>query len=227
MNPTVIGTAAPGWPASGAVRDDNRIYVASRNLDRTRLIEVDARDLTIVRQRVLPGGDGAWALAVGPDGVYVGLFGANGRPNLFRVDGAGTTGVAALAADYIWELAVEGGVVYGVATGPALVFAYDSVTRRARDLALAAADDRPRTITVRDGRLTIGGSRQGKATLIQRDVDGGATTDVYSVLSQPAVDMIRSVAVNPREAAEARAAASTSSTERPSSAGPATRSGTI
>ncbi|MEE8601004.1 WD40 repeat domain-containing protein [Euzebya tangerina] len=177
MNPTVIGTAAPGWPASGAVRDGNRIFIVSRNLDRTRLVEVDARDLSIVRQRVLPGGDGAWALTVGPDGIYVGTFGAKGRANLFRLDGASTTGVAALSVDYIWELADgSNGSVYGVTSGPAMVFEYSTATRRARSLGLVEAGDRPRTITVRDGKVIVGGSRRGKAFLFDRDIDGGGPT---------------------------------------------------
>ena len=179
MNPTVIGTAAPGWPASGAVRRGNRLYVVSRNLDRTRLVEIDARDLSIIRQRVLPGGDGAWGVSVGPDGIYVGTFGANGRANLFRIDGSQARGVAALAVDYIWDMVDGGdGSMYGVATSPPLVFRYDTEARRASNLGVIGSRDRPRTVAVRDGRLIVGGSAGGKATLVDRDISGGPTRDI-------------------------------------------------
>jgi hypothetical protein len=179
VSPTAVGPAAPGWPTSGGVVDADRLHLVSRNLDRTRIAEVDLDTGALVRQVSIGVGDGAWGLAVAPDGVYVGLFGARGASNLHRLVAGRTTPVAALAVDYIWDLAADqrpgaDGRVYGVGSHPSLVFAYDPATRRAVDLGILTGQQRPRTCVVARGRLVVGGSDAGRAVLVDQRVDGPA-----------------------------------------------------
>lgn len=168
-----IGPAVTGWPTSGAVVDGTRLHLVSRNLDRTRVAEIDTADLTVRRERILPSGEGAWGLTSGPGGVYLGLFGAVGLTNLYRLTAASVEGAAALAVNYIWDLTTtDDGRVFGVTSQPAMVFCYDPGTRRAADIGGLTPAQRPRTCIAVDRRLVIGGSAEGRAFLVDRPVDG-------------------------------------------------------
>ncbi|MGI9017724.1 MAG: hypothetical protein ACR2HR_11590 [Euzebya sp.] len=179
MTTTSVGTAAPGWPASGAARDDDRLYVVSRNTDQTRVAEIDIFDFSLLRQRTLPAGDGAWGVTLAPDGVYAGLFGARGSGNLYRLTASSSTAVAQLAVDYIWDLTAGGdGTVYGVAGQPSLVFRYSPSTGTAHNIGLLSGNQRPRTCTLLGTRLVVGGNDAGQAYLVDRSVAGGSTRDL-------------------------------------------------
>lgn len=178
MTVTAVGTAAPGWPASGAVLDDDRLYLVSRNLDRTRVAEIDADDLSLIRQRQVPAGDGTWGLTVGPDGVYAGVFGARGLPNLYRLTTSAVQDVAALDVNYIWDLTTDGNRVFGVTSHPEMIFDYDPATQRARDIGGLTTGQRPRTCVVVGDRLAVGGSADGRAFLVDRPLTGGSTRNL-------------------------------------------------
>lgn len=180
MPTTPIGVAAPGWPTSGAVLDGTRLHVVGRNLDRTRVAVIDIGSWDLVAERIIPAGDGAWAMAKGPDGIYAGLFGARGQGNLYRIAGSAVTAVAALAVDYIWELtALPDGRMLGVASNPSLVFAYDPGTRQATNIGvIGGPQDAPRTCTSTAARLVVGGSTAGKAFLLDRALAGGGVRSI-------------------------------------------------
>lgn len=180
MPTTSIGTAAPGWPTSGAVLDGTRLHVVGRNLDRTRMAVIDTGSWDLLAERTIPTGDGAWALAVGPDGVYAGVFGAKGQGNLFRITSSAVSAVAALAVDYIWELTpLPDGRMLGVASHPALVFTYDPQSRKAADIGVIAGPTQtPRTCTSTATRLVVGGSAGGRAFLVDRALTGGSIRNI-------------------------------------------------
>lgn len=180
MSPlTSVGPAVPGWPASGAVVDGSRLHVVSRNLDRPRMIELDTTDFRVIRQRLLPHGAGAWGLTSTPNGVYVGLFGAVGVTNLYRLTAQAVEGAAALAVNYIWDLtASQTGVVYGVTSQPALIVAYDISTRRATTVAGLTPSQRPRTCLVVDGRLVVAGTADGRAFAADLALTGGGVRNL-------------------------------------------------
>lgn len=182
MSPTSVGTAAPGWPTSGATLDADRLHVVSRNLDRTRVAEIDIDAMAVVRQRTIGAGDGAWGLTTAPDGVYVGLFGARGSGNLYRLTGASSSAVAALAVDYLWDLAAgDDGSVVGVGGNPGLVFRYDPATRRATDLGILTTRQRPRTCAAVGSRVVVGGKDDDRAFLVDRVATGGAVRSLLPV----------------------------------------------
>ncbi len=179
MTVKVIADAAPGWPVSGAIVDDDRIHLVSRNLDGTRIAEIDLAGPILVREVTIPAGDGAWGLTLAPDGIYLGLFGARGKGNLFRLAAGRAAVVAALGVDYVWDLATgPDGVVYGVGSHPSLVFSYDPTTKRATDLGMVTGPQQPRTCTVVGGDLVVGGSARGRAFLLRRDRLGKTVTDI-------------------------------------------------
>ncbi len=179
MTVLLTGEAVPGWPTSGAVLDADRLHLVSRNLPGTRVAEIDLDTRTLVREVVIRAGDGAWGTTLAPDGVYVGLFGARGQGNLYRIVGGRAGVVAAIGCDYIWDLATgPDGTVYGVGGQPALVFAYSPATGRASDLGVISSSQRPRTCTVVDGRLVVGGRGGGRAFLVDRDPAGKGVRDL-------------------------------------------------
>ncbi|HUG85011.1 MAG TPA: hypothetical protein VMM13_10620, partial [Euzebya sp.] len=179
MSTTTIGTAAPGWPSTGAVLDGTRLHVVSRNLDRTRIAIIDITNWDLVAERTIAVGDGAWGLTVAAGGVYLGLYGARGSANLYRLAGSSVQPLAALAVDYIWDLAtLPDGRVLGVATEPSLVFTYDPSTQQASDIGLLTARQRPRTCTTTGSRLVVGGTGDGRAFLVDRALSGGAVRPI-------------------------------------------------
>lgn len=163
--PHRLGTAIRSLPLLGGVRTGHHLVVVSRNTRPTRVIAYDLRDRTIAADVAIDDGDGAWGVAADGDWVYVGLLGARGRTNLFRVrisDGA-TEGLAAIDANHVWDLAVAGdGQLVGVTDQP-LVFAWDPTSGRARAMGMLGDGESVRAVAVAGDAVVIGGNRHGRA----------------------------------------------------------------
>lgn len=181
-----LGPASVGFPVSGAALAGGRIYAVSRNVSPPTLASFDPRARRAREEAAIPSGVGAWGVAADRErSLYIGQFGARGRPNLYRYDLSTRSlrDIALLDVDYVWDLAVApDGVVYGV-TAPDMVFAYRPDARRADDIGLIARDDRVRSVAVDDARVYVGGARAGKALLLSAD---RATRRTASILPAPA-----------------------------------------
>lgn len=163
--PRRLGTAIRSLPLLGGVRTGQHLVVVSRNIRPTRVIAYDLSDRSIAVDAAIDDGDGAWGVTADGDWVYVGLLGARGRTNLYRVrlsDGA-VEGLAAIDAAHLWDLDVaDDGTVVGVTDKP-LVFAWDPSTGRARAMGMLNAGESVRAVAVAGDRVVIGGSRGGRA----------------------------------------------------------------
>lgn len=178
--PRRLGTAIRSLPLLGGVRTGHHLVVVSRNTRPTRVIAYDLRDRSIAADVAIDDGDGAWGVAADDDRVYVGLLGARGRTNLYRVrisDGA-LEGLAAIDADHVWDLAVaDDGTVVGVTDQP-LVFAWDPSSGRARAMGMLGVGESVRAVAVAGGEVVIGGNRHGRAWARAHPFDERAGRDV-------------------------------------------------
>lgn len=179
MTVTSLGPAAPGWPASGAVLDGGSLHTVSRNLSPTRIATIDVGTGALLSERSIGVGDGAWGLVAAPDGVYLGLFGARGRGNLYRLTSSGLAPVALISTDFIWDLTLSpDGRIVGVCTNPSLVFAYDRSANAASDIGILRSGQRPRTCTRAGGRVVIGGAQRDVAFMVAALPDGSGRVEV-------------------------------------------------
>lgn len=168
-SPTRLGTAIASLPLLGGARVGATLVVVSRNVRPTRVIGYDLDDRSIAFDTAIDAGDGAWGVAADRDRgwVYLGLLGARGRTNLYRVavDDGEADGVAAIDAPTIWDLGVaDDGTVVGV-TDTRLSFAWDPASGRARALGLVGESEAVRAVTVAAGHVVVGGNRHNRAWL--------------------------------------------------------------
>ena len=155
----------------------------SRNLVPTRILAFDLTARTVTAEFAVPAGAGAWGLApAGPDAVWIGLFGAPGVDNLYRLDLTTATlePHAALANNYLWDLAVgDDGVVYVAAGEPYELRSYDPATGSVSTLLAAAPGETMRSVAVAGTTVFVGGSTPGSlAQLRAVDLGDGSVTDV-------------------------------------------------
>lgn len=163
--PRRLGTAIRSLPLLGGVRTGHHLVVVSRNTRPTRVIAYDLGDRSIAADVAIDDGDGAWGVTADGDRVYVGLLGARGRTNLFRVgigDGV-LEGLATIDANHVWDLAVaDDGQLVGVTDQP-LVFAWDPSSGRARAMGMLGDGESVRAVAVAGDEVVIGGNRHGRA----------------------------------------------------------------
>ena len=168
-----LGPAILGFPLVGASALNGRLYLVSRNLVPAQLATYDIATRSVTSTVSIPEGAGAWGTTAAQNRyVYIGMFGARGRPNLYRLDQrtAQLEAVALLDVEYQWAWdAADDGLVYGV-TAPDRVLRYDPVAQRADELPLISPPrDRVRSVAVSGNELWVGGSRDGRAHLVVAD----------------------------------------------------------
>lgn len=173
-----LGPASLAFPVVGAALSGDVLWVSSRNLVPARLAGVDLARRVAVGDVAVPVGAGAWGLAADPNGSWLlaGMFGARGQPNVHRLDLATLEleALAALDADYIWDLAVApDGFAYAV-TAPdhAYELAPDGTVR---DLGvIEAGRETLRAVAASARHVFLGGARDGRAQLrVLSRTDGG------------------------------------------------------
>jgi hypothetical protein len=166
-----LGPASLAFPLVGAELLGGRLYLVSRNLTPPQLAVYDLGADRVTSTTTIPSGAGAWGMTTSGDRlVYLGVFGARRKPNLFRFDRStgALTAVAVLDVEYVWDLAAApDGIVYGV-TAPDLVIAYDPARNRTDQLGIIdPGSDRLRSVATGADRFYVGGNRHGRARILE------------------------------------------------------------